>query len=124
MYFAKCFEVNTEETFTGKEDTSGLLRLDLPKQPADLAAGIESDLTAHRNELEHLNSVSTGPVSFLGQNSTGQDLKMHCQNKAEFKVMSLAKVKTAESGTHHVLNQNSPACKLEMQFMVELNHHQ
>lgn len=31
--------------------------------------------------------------------------------------MSLAKVKTAQSGTHHVLNQNSPAYKLEMQFM-------
>lgn len=85
---------------------------------------MKSDLTAHRNELEHLNSVPAGPASFQGLNSTGQDVKTHCQNKAEFKVMSLAKVKTAESGTRRVLNQNSPAYKLEMQFMMELNHHQ
>lgn len=71
-----------------------------------------------------ISAVSTGPVSFLGLISTGQDVKTHCWNKAEFKVMSLAKVKPAESSTHRVLHQNSPAYKLEMQFMVELNHHQ
>lgn len=64
-----------------------------------------------------ISTVFTGPVAFLGPNAPGQDVKTRCWNKAELKVMSLAKVKTAQSGTHHVLNQNSPAYKLEMQFM-------
>lgn len=59
-----------------------------------------------------------------GLHSAEPSPKKCCLQKAEFKVMSLAKVKTAEPGTHHVLNRNSPAYKLEMQFIVELNHHQ